>query len=300
MDLNILKQRAKAFDYLFDAVVVTDLQGIITDWNKGSEKLYGYSKEEAINQPVNMLHVPEDTDTITSEVLSAVEKYGKWSGEIRMLHKDGHTGWIESMCVPIFDEYDQMVGALGINRDITDRIKETERLNYLAHYDQLTKIPNRYLFLDRITHLIAQSERNKKSFALLYIDLDKFKVINDTKGHAFGDQILVEVALRLKQSIRNSDTVARIGGDEFVLLLENMSNKNKVLDMAETLRKTLNRAFVINSEEFEVSCSIGVAVYPDDGSTPETLLSEADKAMYKAKSKGRGTHELKNSLFQIK
>jgi len=296
MDLNILKQRAKAFDYLFDAVVVTDLQGIIIDWNKGSECLYGYSKEEAINQPVNMLHVPEDSETITTEVISAVEKYGKWSGEIRMLHKDGHTGWIESMCVPIFDENNQMLGALGVNRDITARIKETERLNFLAHYDQLTKIPNRYLFLDRITHLIAQSERNKKPFALLYIDLDKFKVINDTKGHAFGDQILVETALRLKQSIRNSDTVARIGGDEFVLLLENMSNKNKASTMAEVLIKTLNRAFVIDSEEFEVSCSIGIAMYPDEGATSDSLLAEADKAMYKAKSKGCGSYEFKNSF----
>ncbi len=252
MDLNILKQRAKAFDHLFDAVVVTDLQGIITDWNTGSETLYGYSKEEAIGQSVNILHVPEDTDRITSEVILAVEKHGKWTGEIRMLHKDRHIGWIESMCVPIYDENEQMVGALGINRDITDRIKETERLNYLAHYDQLTKIPNRYLLLDRITHLIEQAERNNGSFALLYIDLDKFKIINDTKGHAFGDKILVEAAFRLKQSIRNSDTVARIGGDEFVLLLEGMSNKNKVSEMAEVLIKTLNRAFVIDDEEFEL------------------------------------------------
>ena len=204
MKSDILKQRAKAFDYLFDAVVVTDLQGIITDWNKGSEALYGYSKEEAIGQPVNILHMPEDTDHITSEVISAVEKFGKWTGEVRTLHKNGDIGWIESICVPIYDSNNQMIGALGINRDITVRIKETERLEHLAHYDHLTKIPNRYLLLDRLQHLIAQSERNKNTFALLYIDLDKFKTINDTKGHTFGDQVLFETALRLKQSIRNS------------------------------------------------------------------------------------------------
>jgi diguanylate cyclase (GGDEF)-like protein/PAS domain S-box-containing protein len=287
MDSNILKQRAKAFDYLFDAVVVTDMQGIITDWNKGSETLYGYAKEEAIGQPVNILHVPDDTDHITSEVLSAVEKSGKWTGEIRMLHKNGHIGWIESMCVPIYDVHDQVVGALGINRDITDRIKESERLNHLAHYDQLTKIPNRYLFLDRIAHLIAQSERNENTFALLYIDLDHFKTINDAKGHAFGDQVLVETASRLKQSIRTSDTIARIGGDEFVLLLEMTSNKNDVLAKVEVLNKTLNRAIIINDEEFEISCSIGVAIYPDEGTTTDTLLAVADKAMYKAKHQRR-------------
>lgn len=283
MNSEILKQRAKAFDYLFDAVVVTDLQGIIIDWNKGSEALYGYSKDEAIGQPVNILHVPEDTDHITSDVISAIEKFGKWTGEVRMLHKNGDVGWIESMCVPIYDSNKQMIGALGVNRDISDRIKETERLEHLAHYDHLTKVPNRYLLLDRVEHLIAQSERIKSNFALLYIDLDKFKTINDTKGHAFGDQVLIETALRLKQSIRNSDTVARIGGDEFVLLLENISNKNDVSIMVESIDKALNKEFIINNEKFEVSCSIGVAIYPDDGTTTDTLLATADVAMYKAK-----------------
>ena len=110
MESSILDQRAKAFDYLFDAVVVTDLQGVITDWNKGSEVLYGYSREEAIGQDVSMLHVPEDTDHITAEVISAVEKFGKWTGEVRMLHKDGHIGWIESICVAIYDDDNQMIG----------------------------------------------------------------------------------------------------------------------------------------------------------------------------------------------
>ncbi len=290
MNVDLLQQRAQAFDYLFDAVVVTDLQGIIIDWNKGSETLYGYCREEAIGQRVDILHVPEDSDRITSEVLHAVEKSGKWSGEIRMLRKDGRIGWIESMCVPICDENDQMIGALGINRDITGRKEEAERLNYLAHYDQLTKIPNRYLLLDRVTHLIAQCKRSNGSFALLYIDLDNFKTINDTKGHAIGDQILAEAALRLQQSIRGSDTVARVGGDEFVVLLENIADKAKVLAMAETLVRTLDKPFAVNGEEVVFGCSIGIAIYPDSGTSTDELLAEADKAMYKAKHKGRGVH----------
>jgi len=284
-DINTLKQRAKAFDYLFDAVVVTDLQGVIIDWNTGSEKLYGYSKKEAIGQSVSILHVPDDSEHITSEVISAVEKSGKWSGEIRMLHKDGHIGWIESMCIPFFDENEQMIGALGINRDITDRKKETERLSYLAHYDYLTGIPNRYLLLDRISHLINQSARDKNKFALLYIDVDDFKIINDTKGHAFGDEVLQETALRLKQAIRNSDTVARIGGDEFVVLLEKISNENDVLNMIEVLSNSLNKVFCIQNEELRFRCSIGSALYPDEGKTTDALLAAADKAMYKIKSR---------------
>ncbi len=286
MDSIILDQRAKAFDYLFDAVVVTDLQGIIIDWNKGSEALYGYSREEAIGRDVSMLHVPEDTDHITAEVISAVEKFGKWTGEVRMLHKDGHIGWIESICVPIYDDDNQMIGALGINRNITDRIKETERLAHLAHYDQLTEIPNRYLLLDRIAHLINQSARNKKTFALLYIDLDKFKIINDTRGHSFGDKVLKEVASRLSRSIRHSDTIARIGGDEFVLLLEEIAGKHDISKMAETIVNELHKEFIIDEIVIEIGCSVGIATYPEDGNTTDSLLIAADKAMYRAKDKG--------------
>ena len=283
MNIDIFKQRAKAFDYVFDAIVVTDLQGFIIDWNKGSETLYGYSKKQAIGQSVNMLHVPGDTEHITSEVISAVENHGKWTGEIRMLHKDGHIGWIESMCVPIYGENSQMVGALGINRDITKRKKETERLEHLAHYDQLTKVPNRYLLLDRLTHLITQSTRNNYKFSLVFIDVDKFKLINDTKGHLFGDRVLMEIALRLKKSIRNSDTVARFGGDEFVILFENISNKNDVSIMIETLTQELGKELIINGINIEINCSIGVAIFPDDGTTIDTLIATADKAMYKTK-----------------
>jgi len=285
MNLDTIKQRAKAFDYLFDAVVVTDLQGMIIDWNKGSERLYGYTNKEVIGKPVNILHVPEDTASITKEVISAVQKNGKWSGEIRMLHKNGHIGWVESMCVPIYDDKKTMIGALGINRDITDRIQEIERLERLAHYDYLTNIPNRFLLFDRIEHLIARSERNKLAFALFYIDLDNFKIINDTKGHAYGDQVLVEVASRLKKSIRNSDTVARIGGDEFVIVLENIVEKCDVNIMLDTLTKTLKTNFILNDEKIDVTCSIGVATYPDNGKTVDDLLTVADTAMYKIKNK---------------
>jgi diguanylate cyclase (GGDEF)-like protein/PAS domain S-box-containing protein len=283
MNFELLKQRAKAFDYLFDAVVVTDLNGVIIDWNRGSEILYGYSKKEATGQTVNILHVPEDSDRITAEVLLAVQTHGKWSGEVQMLRKDGTVGWIESSCVPIFDENNQMEGAIGINRDITERKNEIARLEYLAHYDHLTNIPNRFLLLDRLDHLIKQAERDKQNFVLLFIDLDKFKNINDTKGHVFGDQVLIETASRIQQTIRNSDTVARFGGDEFVVLLENLKEKNDATIMVDLLYKTLSSALVIKNESFNVSCSIGVAIYPEDGTTKDSLIAAADKSMYDAK-----------------
>ena len=284
MNLDTVKLRARAFDYLFDAVVVTDMDGRITDWNRGSEALYGYTKEEAIGQLVSMLHVPEDSAGVTSEVLSAVQANGKWSGEIRMLHKDGRIGWIESICVPFHAENGEMTGALGINRDITQRVREAERLQHRAHYDHLTDIPNRYLLLDRLKHLIAQSERNNRTFALFFVDLNKFKLINDTKGHAFGDQILIQVANILKGKVRDSDTVARFGGDEFIMLLEDIHNKEDALKMMETLSAELDTECFINGQKLKISSSIGVALYPDEGSTIEQLISTADKAMYEIKS----------------
>lgn len=290
MDLKLIKQRAKAFDHLFDAVVVTDTQGKIIDWNKGSETLYGYTKEEALGKPVSILHVPEDIDHITQDVISTIAKSGKWTGEVRMLHKSGRIGWIESMCVPILDDDNQMVGALGINRDITDRIEESQRLSRLAYYDQLTEIPNRYLLLERVTHLIRQSKRNHNDFTLLYIDLDEFKIINDTKGHAFGDQLLKQAASRISHTIRQSDTIARIGGDEFVLLLEDTSKIDDITVIAESLIEVLSKTFMINNIEVMIGCSIGIAIYPNDGTTVDALLAASDKAMYKAKKMGRNTY----------
>jgi diguanylate cyclase (GGDEF)-like protein/PAS domain S-box-containing protein len=290
MDLKILEQRAKAFDHVFDAVVVIDAEGIIIDWNIGSELLYGYTKQEALGQPASILHVPEDVAHIMIEVLSEVEKFGKWNGEVKYLHKDGHIGWLESMCVPMLDDNNQMIGALGINRDITTRVEETKRLHDRAHYDELTQLPNRYLLLDRLNHLIERSERNKSKFTLFYIDLDRFKTINDTKGHAFGDKVLKETASRLLQSIRSSDTVARIGGDEFIVILENTSDINDISMRAETIIKKISEPCSINGEDIQISCSIGIANYPENGITTDALLLYADKGMYKSKQKERGTY----------
>ena len=284
MNSTQLLQRAEAFNYLFDAVVVTDAQGNITDWNSGSESLYGYTYEEVVGQSVSILHVPEDVDHITSEVLAAVEKHGKWTGEVRMLRKDGSIGWIESMCIPILDEQKQMTGALGINRDISQRVAETEHLRQLAQFDQLTQIPNRYLLLDRIAHLIDQDDRGPVAFTLLYIDLDLFKEINDSHGHAFGDLVLQETAQRISNSIRKSDTIARIGGDEFVLLLENTHKDSDISKVIESLCQTVYKDMIIDGEVLNIGCSIGAATYPKNGRSSDTLLSFADKAMYKEKN----------------
>lgn len=287
MDLKILEHRAKAFDHLFDAVVVTDAEGIITDWNIGSELLYGYTKEEAIGQPARIVHVPEDVDRITTLILSSVEKFGKWNGEVRYLHKDGHVGWLESMCVPILDDNNQMIGALGINRDITARVEETKRLQYQAHYDALTKLPNRTLFFDRLAKTLAISKRKKHAFALLFIDLDYFKSINDKYGHDIGDQLLVEVSRKLQSCIREADTVARISGDEFVILLTEIASNDEPGIMAKRIIDILSKPIQVKGHTCHIGASIGISLYPEHSSDMDELLVLADKAMYEVKHFGK-------------
>lgn len=172
----ISQQRALAFDYLYDAVVVTDLEGIIIDWNSGSEKLYGYTKEEAVGQSVSMLHVPEDEEHVTQEVLSGIARDGKWTGEVRMLHKNGTIGWIESMCVPLVDASENPIGALGINRDITERIHNNEQMLVQSRFAQMGEM------ISMIAHQWRQplsviSAMTSKS--IINLDIDKFSFANE-------------------------------------------------------------------------------------------------------------------------
>lgn len=285
MDLRTLEQRARAFEYVFDAVVVTDLEGTIIDWNAGAEKLYGWHREDAIGQPVSILHVKDEPDQ-TDEILCAVKKDGKWAGEIKMLHRDGSVGWIESVVVPLLDDGGRPCGALGINRDITHRIQNEEELVRLATTDPLTGLPNRGLLLDRMEGTLRRSQRSGRNFALLFIDLDEFKDINDRCGHQVGDRVLKEVSRDLATGLRDCDTVARIGGDEFAVLLEDCSGFDDARDVGETILRAVKRSVEINNSFFRITASIGIAVYPKDGDDVSTLFGHADEAMYRAKSIG--------------
>ncbi|WP_153916612.1 sensor domain-containing diguanylate cyclase [Shewanella sp. TC10] len=290
MDVDLSALRAQAFNYLFDAVVVTDAAGIVIDWNCGSQALYGYSKEDIIGQPVSLLHVPEDSASITDLVISSVEQHGKWTGEIRFLHKDGSIGWVESMCVPLFDDNQEFIGALGINRDITKRVEDAQRMLNLACYDQLTQIPNRYLLMDRVKQAIERCKRMNTKFSLFYMDLDEFKKINDTYGHCHGDAVLIEAVARLRKAIRDSDTLARMGGDEFVLLLEDITDNNDISHMADILIGALDKPFTVAEQNVLLNCSIGIATFPESGDDFDTLIKAADLAMYKSKRQGGATY----------
>lgn len=287
MPRRLLEQRARAFNYLFDAVVVTDLAGTIIDWNAGAERLYGYERSEVLGKPVSMLHAPEDVEERIREVIGTVKRDEIWSGEIKMVRKDGTIGWTEVVVVPVTNDDGETIGALGVNRDITERVQSEEELARLAHYDPITGLANRSLLLDRLDRMLLHVRRTKESFAVLFIDLDGFKRINDNAGHRVGDQVLKEAAQRMERSLRESDTVSRLGGDEFVVLVDRVGVPEDAGRVARKLLGTLREPVEVAGRKHRLSGSIGIAIYPFHGTTADELLTYADDAMYRAKRRGK-------------
>jgi len=199
----------------------------------------------------------------------------------------GDISWVETFKAPILDRDGKLLGTTGFARDITERKRAEEMVKHLAHYDALTDLPNRILFDDRLKQALATAHRDHAHFAVMFIDLDKFKPINDELGHEVGDMLLKEVARRMQHNVREMDTVARIGGDEFVVLLPEIDEPPDALVVAEKIRHSLVQPFQIAGQALNISCSVGIAVYPEHGTSEAKLLKHADVAMYQAKVGGR-------------
>ena len=204
---------------------------------------------------------------------------------------DGSHKTISNSAAPIFDTEKNIVGVTVVHQDITERRRIEERLAYLASYDTLTGLPNRSLFSDRLAQAMARTHRSTNKLALLLLDLDHFKEINDIFGHGAGDMMLKLVANRLQQGLREVDTIARLGGDEFTMILENISDTDAVARVAHKVRDTFSKPFDLHTRQLSITPSIGIALYPDDAQDAELLLRNADIAMYHAKRTGTGTFQ---------
>lgn len=322
---NVLKQRAleekhrrltlqlenseKNYRYLVDnspdIIYALNDEGRFTFVNNRVEQLLGFTREELIGEHYSAL-VHEDDAELARYVFQErrVGERASSNVELRLkCHKaqGGSITFENSLLTISFNSMgmylsdtrkssSEYFGTYGIARDITERKRAEALITYQAYHDILTDLPNRALFKDRLGLSIIQSRRNETRLAVMFIDLDRFKLVNDTMGHVTGDELLKQVAIRLKECLRRGDTLARIGGDEFILLMTDLKDRRDAVEVAEKFLKSLQRPFYFGSNEAQISASIGIAVYPDDGLSIDELIRHADLAMYHVKAQGKNGH----------
>lgn len=284
------KERSRVMlESIGDAVLATDLQGNVTYLNAMAEALTGWSREEALGQPLaQVFNIIDGTtrDPAVNPALRAIEQ-DRTVGlamDCVLIRRDGVEAVIEDSAAPIHNRHGKVSGAVIVFHDSSQSRAITERMAYMAQHDYLTGLPNRLLLMERLSRMITLADRHHKQLALLFLDLNDFKEINDTLGHIVGDQLLQSVAKRLTECVRTSDTVSRQGGDEFVILLAEIERPQDAVGVAETLHTALAEPHLIDGHEIHIGLSIGISVYPDDGNSVTTLLQKADMAMFHAKS----------------
>jgi len=278
----------------FDGILTIDQQGIILSFNRAAETIFGYDRGEVIGASVNRL-IPEPHashhDGYIQRYLSTGEKTIIGVGRtVQGLRKSGEVFPMDLAVTEL--RQDGSVRFTGIVRDITERVKAEDEIRRMAHYDTLTGLPNRLLLQDRLRQCIARAQREGGRLALLFLDLDRFKAINDTLGHDVGDQALKIATERLLRCVRESDTVARLGGDEFVMVLGNIRLIQDAELVAQKILQLMREPFLLQEQPMQISTSVGIAVYPEHGHTQMELFRAADMAMYQAKSSGRATYHV--------
>lgn len=272
------------------SVLITDRSGNIEYVNTAFEKNTGYSQEEVVGENPRILKSGITSKAIYHELWKTISSGNAWQGEMQNRNKDGEIFWEHANIAPVLDESGNIVHYLAVKEDITHRKQQEERILYQAHFDALTDLPNRFLSLDRLSQLVNEAKRTNELVAVLFLDLDDFKKINDSLGHDTGDKLLVEAAQRLTGVIRGGDTVGRLGGDEFIILLGGLDDAADASSVVENLLECFRDPFIINGRELIMTASVGVSVYPNDGEQPSELLRNADSAMYHSKDQGRNTY----------
>ncbi len=269
-----------------DLLYVFNRQGQLIKWNTNLKSFFDLSHSQLIFKNVLDFFCDEDKPSIDNWMHEILDK-GSATIEAQCTRHDGTL--VPYLCngVVLKDPHGEIIGFTGTGRDISERREAAERMRHMAHYDTLTDLPNRALFSDRLQQAIAIASRYKKRMAIMFVDLDKFKEINDTLGHKVGDLLLLEAARRMQGCVRVSDTVARIGGDEFIVLLHDIETREDALMVAETLRHALCQPLNLGGNTIHISSSIGISIYPEHGSSEDKLVNLADDAMYAAKEAGR-------------
>lgn len=290
-ELEISEQRYKSlFEYHPDAVFALDLKGKFESVNATCSKLLGYEKLDLIGVLCQKF-ISKEYHAITAEHLSKVKEGTPQTYEVTIRNRDGNPYYVIITNIPIMVK-NKFVGFFGILKDISESKKNEERIKFMAYHDSLTGLPNRSLFEDVLTKAVTEAKEKNEMFALVYMDLDRFKVINDTLGHEIGDQLLVAVADRLRDNLRDKDTVARQGGDEFTLLIKEISSRTEAELNAQSIIQAFKEPLIVNGHEIVTTPSIGMAIYPLDDEDPKILMKKSDIAMYYVKENGKGNFKL--------
>ncbi len=291
-----LQKQSAAMTASMDGIGIVNSRLEFTVVNDALAHLHGYPDPQSmIGLPLHSLYEPLTYERFTSTILPIVHQRGRWRGEANGLRRDGLIFPQEISISAI-----EGGGLVCVIRDITERTYAEEQIKHLAYHDALTGLPNRLLFKDRLTVAISHAQREKRKLAVLFLDLDRFKVINDSLGHNIGDQLLQAVSTRVQSCVRESDTVARLGGDEFTVLLPHLPHGEDAALVAQKIIDAVRYPFHIEGREFFMTTSIGISLYPDDGVDAETLIKNSDTAMYQAKEQGRDNYQLFNAFINAK
>ena len=282
--LNVIQHAVMAAP---DSVLITDAQSRILMVNDAFNHLTGYTSEEVLGKTPAVLRSDRHPDEFYAEIWQTLRTEGKWSGEVWNRNRGGgiYPAWLSISAVP--DPHGRVGHYIGTHFDLTERVEAERRIRHLALHDSLTGLPNRSSLRETLGHALVRAQRHGWRVALFFIDLDRFKTVNDTLGHHVGDHVLLEVARRLKQTMRAEDTVGRLSGDEFIAIATVMASDAAAVTMASHLVEAMTQPIALDDREIDLTISVGVAMFPDDGHDVDTLLRSADTAMYAAKSDGR-------------
>jgi diguanylate cyclase (GGDEF)-like protein/PAS domain S-box-containing protein len=285
-----LRLAATVFESTDQAIVIMDSEGKIVAVNQSFTRSTGYSQAETVGKDVRSLHSKQHDEVFWCELWNTLRHAGTWQGEVRQQRKDGELLSVWQTIGTVKDDQGEVVNHVAVVTDISTLKLAQARLDHLAHHDALTNLPNRLLLETSLNHAIEVARRHRRKVAVLFFDLDEFKSVNDTLGHRFGDRMLKTVAERLRQTVRAEDTVARFGGDEFVLVLEEVDQPEDAIILAERVLAAVRCPIQLEETNVEASASIGISLFPDDAESSAELLKAADMAMYSAKNRGGGMY----------
>lgn len=286
-----LRLAASVFDNSLNGILITDAKSCILKVNEAFSEILGYSSAEVVGKKAGLFKSQHHDQQFYQKLWATLQRDGKWQGEIWDRRKDGQIVPLWQSISSVCDSDGRVVHYIGVFYDLSEQKRSAEHIHRLAYYDALTDLPNRQLYSERCEHALDQARRDGRKLALLFLDLDRFKHVNDSLGHPVGDGLLRAVAQRLKECLRHGDTVARLGGDEFIILLEDTKSAYDVECVARKVLATLAQPFVVHGHKLDIGTSIGISCFPGDGEDVTTLIKHADLAMYQAKEQGRGNFQ---------